>query len=611
MTIRSITTLLFVALLCAAAATPATAQVTRYVATTGDDQQGDNDCTDPGNPCATIQQAVDQASFQVADVIEVAAGTYNEIDIVVDDKTLTIQGASAATTIIDAQNNGRILEVVGISDVTLNDLTLRNGEGFDGGAAYVTGGLTINRCVFENNTAPVSEGDSNGGAIFGSFATLSITESTFDANTASGDGGALFARSSVVTIASSLFVGNDADNGGGVALVQDSDGGSATLTNNTFYNNSASIDGGGLYYREFSDRSITVSSSTFVGNSASDGGGMYFDDVEASQGSLEYGNSLFADNAPNNIAQTGFSSSVLLSLGYNLLDDASGDPTPEPTDQRNTSPRLESLADNGGPTQTIRPLTSSPALDAGSCSVVSDQRGDPRPYDSPDLPNAPGGNGCDIGAVELQASEFAPTTRYVATTGSDTDNDCTDPGAPCATLDHAVTVSGPGDTIDVASGTYTEAGITLNKSLTITGAGATATTVQAAAQPGSASDRLFFIVSGVTVSLSDVTMSNGVAFGEDGGGILVESSASLTVQRSILRGHRAFDAEGGGLGGAIYSAGTLVLEDTFFEDNQAPDDAGGAVFGAGPVTVTTSTFTANSAIDGGAFFLQSASPQSI
>ena len=47
------------------------------------------------------------------------------------------------------------------------------------------------------------------------------------------------------------------------------------------------------------------------------------------------------------------------------------------------------------------------------------------------------------------------TTRYVATSGSDSSNSCTDYNNPCASIQHAVDVSGwEGDEIRVASGTY-------------------------------------------------------------------------------------------------------------------------------------------------------------
>ena len=47
----------------------------------------------------------------------------------------------------------------------------------------------------------------------------------------------------------------------------------------------------------------------------------------------------------------------------------------------------------------------SPAVDLGkSFGSVTDQRGFARPYDNPNVPNVAGGDGSDIGAVELSAA---------------------------------------------------------------------------------------------------------------------------------------------------------------------------------------------------------------
>lgn len=67
------------------------------------------------------------------------------------------------------------------------------------------------------------------------------------------------------------------------------------------------------------------------------------------------------------------------------------------------NPGLGSLANNGGPTLTMLPLVGSPAIDGGknSAPVTTDQRGYPRPVDDTFIGNATGGDGSDIGAVEV------------------------------------------------------------------------------------------------------------------------------------------------------------------------------------------------------------------
>jgi hypothetical protein len=67
---------------------------------------------------------------------------------------------------------------------------------------------------------------------------------------------------------------------------------------------------------------------------------------------------------------------------------------------------LGGLAHNGGPTETMLPSGTSPVIDQGHApnSLQTDERGDPRTVDIPGIPRPPGGDGTDIGAVELPAS---------------------------------------------------------------------------------------------------------------------------------------------------------------------------------------------------------------
>jgi hypothetical protein len=100
---------------------------------------------------------------------------------------------------------------------------------------------------------------------------------------------------------------------------------------------------------------------------------------------------------------------TLTSNGYNLADDASCNLT-GPADQPGTNPLLGPLADNGGPTQTMALTPNSPAIDKGvSAGLTTDQRGLTRPIDFSAIPNAPGGDGSDIGAFELHpvTSDFS------------------------------------------------------------------------------------------------------------------------------------------------------------------------------------------------------------
>ncbi len=55
-----------------------------------------------------------------------------------------------------------------------------------------------------------------------------------------------------------------------------------------------------------------------------------------------------------------------------------------------------------------------------------------------------------------QKARANPANRYVAVGGADASNDCTSSSAPCRTVQHAVDVAEPGDSILVATGVYTD-----------------------------------------------------------------------------------------------------------------------------------------------------------
>jgi hypothetical protein len=80
------------------------------------------------------------------------------------------------------------------------------------------------------------------------------------------------------------------------------------------------------------------------------------------------------------------------SLGNNLFTD--GTCFPVVNDQIVGDVGIDSLADNGGPTQTHALLAGSPAIDAAEDTVcpATDQRGVTRPQ----------GAGCDVGSYEFE-----------------------------------------------------------------------------------------------------------------------------------------------------------------------------------------------------------------
>jgi hypothetical protein len=146
-----------------------------------------------------------------------------------------------------------------------------------------------------------------------------------------------------------------------------------------------------------------------------------------------------------------------------------------------------------------------------------------------------------------------------------------------------------GDTLAIAAGTYTEAGITVDKSLTLQGKRAANTIVQAAASRSEATDRVFTIAYDVAVTLQALT----IQYGHTGSGGGVYNAGALLLTSSIVRSNKADS-----IGGGVHNAGLLTLTNSTVSGNEA-DNNGGGLFNAGWLTLTTSTIRGNTAREWG------------
>ena len=137
---------------------------------------------------------------------------------------LTINGAGAGATIVDAQQLDRVLVVAADpAAAQVNGVTLQNGSmnvnsfplGGNGGGGAVNnqGVLSLNSCALLNNT-----GINFGGGIW-SVGTLNIDGCSLINNTIQhGDGGAIYAFYGNVNISNSVFHGNFASGGAGAIV---------------------------------------------------------------------------------------------------------------------------------------------------------------------------------------------------------------------------------------------------------------------------------------------------------------------------------------------------------------------------------------------------------
>jgi hypothetical protein len=287
------------------------------------------------------------------------------------DARVSIKGAGARKAIVDANRDSRVFDVAGDQGtVRFSGLTIREGD---------------------------TEAAGNGGGILsGSGTKLVLTELAVLNNHVITDsdfrsGGGVYSFGPVV-IKRSLFAGNHGYNGGAVFSE-----GPATATDSTFYNNAGgnpTFNGEGGAF----DEAVTLIDSTVVGNQCFNGngcGGGLDGDGLSLKGTIVAGNIAYEANgqpagspgnpgAPNNCAVSP------LSNGHNLSDltdcdlDGSGDIESE-------NPKLGTLKNNGGPTNTLAFGRNSPAFNAGAKKCTKrDQRGVRRPQ----------GRRCDIGAYE-------------------------------------------------------------------------------------------------------------------------------------------------------------------------------------------------------------------
>lgn len=327
------------------------------------------------------------ALFSSAQTIQVAT----ELAV---DTTMTITGPGAnlltIQNIAPAGVNSRPMRVNGSGTVlTMSGVTVTGGNttvGNGGAGLLVSGSANLTNV---NVTGNIADGY-GGGVIFEtSGTTSSITNCTISNSTSNGStlggGGAGIDNSGNLTIVSSTISGN--------------------------IKTSATGNGGGVY--NFSGN-LTITNSTVTdnrGDGAGSAGGVF-----RAGGTVTVRNTIIAANRNNaTVPDVGgaFSSS-----GYNLigtLGSATGfTGTADQTNVSNANVALSPLGSNGGQTPTHLPSPTSSAVDKGSnFGLTTDQRGATRPFDDPLLTNAPGGNGTDIGAVELTT----PVAANVAVSG--------------------------------------------------------------------------------------------------------------------------------------------------------------------------------------------------
>lgn len=160
-------------------------------------------------------------------------------------------------------------------NLVLDRVTIEQSSAQRGGAVYFDsyGTLTVSNSDFESNSAELGLGQ--GGAIHSDKGSVSITSSHFGDNSASSSGGAVYVTwPGLVTVTDSTFVANSAGSGGAIYTAGSN---AVSATDSTFDSNVADEDGGAIYAI---GGNVNISFSYVGYNSASrDGGAVYAADL--------------------------------------------------------------------------------------------------------------------------------------------------------------------------------------------------------------------------------------------------------------------------------------------------------------------------------------------
>lgn len=390
------------------------------------------------NDAASLIAAINTANSNgEADVITLAG------DIILTDIDNTTEGVNGLPSILaDGGNsltfegNGftlsrggtaafRMMHISAGANVFINDLTIENGLaniggfGVMGGAIFSRGQLSIDNSIFRANTA--SNGTSNGfgGAIEIITNTLTVTNSSFIANTAPfNTGGAIHNTRGNVLLVGNTFSNNTALGGGAVAT----EGGNLTLINNTISGNTASSDGGGI--STGFNSMANLQNNTITNNTAATGGGGIYNFIGSV---VNLHNNIIAGNSAATNSQcfnnTTFGPATLNANSYNVLG-SGGDAGGCPAGATDIVPAgavgtiIGPLANNNGPTFTHALVIGSPALDAANLANCpsADQRGFLRGFNGVGAVNNPQVGDCDIGAFEFSLTPIYDSNPAVGST---------------------------------------------------------------------------------------------------------------------------------------------------------------------------------------------------
>lgn len=379
---------------------PAAGRAATFAVNTTADTTVAGGCT--ADPSCSLRDAITRAgeSGDAEDLVLVPAGNYavssGEL-VVFGAGTVTIRGAGARQTVLDAHQASRVFNLEADRNV-LEGMT-------------ITGG----------NTNPMLSGElpGDGGGVLAYEAEEAVLQGlNVTGNVASQNGAGVSAppegvNRTVLTIANSTIAGNRVTGGaveglgGGIYVLGKFSLVNSTVSGNSVDSTGVAVQGGGILLAVdpagLEGSEGTIVNSTIAGNTvgtAGIGAGLAVYNPEPTVGgsaALTVKNSIVAGNTgPGGPSDCG--AVAMVTSDHNISGDASC-MFADAGSKQNTNPLLGPLRNNGGETDTLALLPGSPAIDAGTNAgcPASDQRGVSRPQ----------GSACDIGAFELVPSPAA------------------------------------------------------------------------------------------------------------------------------------------------------------------------------------------------------------
>jgi CSLREA domain-containing protein len=352
----------------------------------------------------------------------------------------TISGSKIVSNVSGRYGGGVFITNGATAQITTSEISNNsaiNTKGF-GGGIYNLASLTITDSKVNGNTATM-----NGGGIFTTSTggpILRLERSRVEGNSAALDGGGVMVQSTFVVLVATTIAGNSSGRDGGGLWLLDIQ--SATIDSSTINNNTAARDGGGVLARgsaTFNNSTLsqnyakgdgggiwamgnqTIAHSTVYQNRADQAGGGVF--VAANTATIR--NSIIASNTGPLGRDLSGLLGAMLDVRYSLIGSNQGSGlTPSPTNAPDAngnfiggtttmfSPSLEPLASNGGPTMTHAPMPGSRVINAGDPAAVPGAVGVPQ-FDQRGQPFARVvGGRIDMGAVESQGTVLPGDYNY-------------------------------------------------------------------------------------------------------------------------------------------------------------------------------------------------------